>query len=139
MAVVTDAHTGFIKEEYVGPTMPDIALLGPTIGASVAVAAAEQAASRRGSASVRADPTVGYIFARLSPLRGRWPVTVANARHRRLSTLRTIAAGEEGISGSVSFREKPGIYILSAPRCKRRVLRVKARRTSSVILFCSKG
>jgi hypothetical protein len=136
MVVVADAHTGFIKEEYLGPTAPDISLLGPTTTASVQ---AEGAApeNQTATASERLNPKLGIIVGRLSPARVHWPVSVANAHHHRLATERSLTSGLETKAGHFSFRELEGKYFVSAPGCGSRSVRVHGRRTTHVVLRCN--
>ncbi len=140
MVVVTDAHTGFVKEEYVGPTAPDVGLLGTTETTTAgAVEAAVARSARRAQASVRATPRLGAILGRVRPGRVGWPVTLATVEGRRLGTRRTLAAGAETAAGAFAFRELEGRYVLSAPRCRRTKVHVRARATTNVVLSCAGG
>jgi len=136
LVVVADAHTGFIKEEYLGPTAPDISLLGPTTTASVPAQAAAPE-SQTATASERLNPKLGIIVGRLSPARVHWPVSVANTHHHRLATERSLPSGPETQAGHFSFRELEGSYLVSARGCSSRSVRVRGRRTTHVILHCN--
>jgi hypothetical protein len=134
MVVVADAHTGFIKEEYLGPTPPDISLLGPR---STAFAPAKAVASEsQATASVRLNPKRGEIVGRLIPARVHWPVSVANTHHHRLATEKSLQSGPETNAGEFSFRELEGRYIVSAPGCGSRTVTVRGRRETHVTLHC---
>lgn len=135
LVVVADAHTGFVKEEYLGPTAPDIGLLGPTTTASVPAQAAAQEA-QTAAVGTHFNVKQGIIAGRLSPPRVRWPVSVANARHRRLATERSLPAGAETRAGEFSFRELEGTYTVSAPRCGSLRVKVRRRRETHITLHC---
>jgi hypothetical protein len=136
VVVVADAHTGFIKEEYLGPTGPNISLLGPTATASVPAETAGSE-SHTAMASVRLNPKLGIINGRLAPARVGWPVSIANIRHRRLATEKSLPAGPETEAGSFSFRELEGNYVVSAPSCGSLRVIVHGRRETRVTLRCN--
>jgi len=139
MVVVADAHTGFVKEEYVGPDAPNLASLGPSVSATApAVAGAVVAAARHAVASVRLSREEGYIAGRLSPVRIGWPVTLSARGHPRETTL-SLPAGEETVAGGFGFRAMAGRYTISAPHCGRHSVRVRGRHTTSLVLHCSAG
>jgi hypothetical protein len=137
MVVVADAHTGFVKEEYVGPAGPDIGLLGPALTTEVMDQPMGQSLGNA-TASERLNPNLGEVSGRLSPPRVSWPVTIANVKGRRLAMQRTSAAGTETKAGSFFFRELAGTYVLSAPHCGKRTVRVHRHHgIATVTLHCS--
>jgi hypothetical protein len=133
LIVVADAHTGFTKELYVGPTSPDLQSLGTPTTAEV------PANSTRASAvaSVRRNPKQGIIAGKLSPIRVRVPVTVRDRRGHKVSMQRTLPRGVETAAGSFLFRELEGRYTLSAPGCQKRAVTVKGRQEVTITLHCA--
>ncbi len=140
MVVVSDAHTGFVKEEYVGQAAPNVALLGPTVSASVAAAATATPGARVAAVGgVRWNPRQGLIVGTVSPARVGWPVTLSDAHRHQLATRRTSAADSETAAGSFSFRAIAGTYEVGAPGCRRRAVRVRGHRTTTITLHCAAG
>jgi hypothetical protein len=136
VVVVADAHTGFIKEEYLGPTAPNISQLGVTATASVPAETAGSE-SQTATASVRLNPKLGIISGRLSPARVGWPVSITNIHRRRLATEKSLPSGPETKAGSFSFRELEGKYVVSAPGCGSLRVTVRGRRETHVSLHCN--
>jgi hypothetical protein len=135
LVVVVDAHTGFVKEEYLGATPPDIGLLGPTSTAQVpAEALAGESDAAR--ASERLNPKLGVLAGVLKPPRVHRRVSIVSAdRHRRAAKW-SLPAGPETKRGSFSFRVLEGEYFVSAPGCGSRRVTVHGRRTVHVTLRC---
>jgi hypothetical protein len=141
MVVVADAHTGFVKEEYVGPTAPEIGLLGPTLDATVATESSVAQSARHAPPSEQRPMKYGLILGHLSFSKAGWPVTIANTSGYRLVTKLTKSARRQARAGSFSFREIAGSagrrYVISAPRCGKRVVRVWSHSITKVTLHCS--
>ncbi len=129
MIVVADAHTGFIKEEYLGPSAPQIATLWPTIVTSVP-------RESSGATSARLNPHVGAIVGRLSPARAHQLVSVIDSHHRRVMSTRSLARSRETVAGAFSFRIAEGRYLVTSAGCKSQIVPVAGRSTSHVLLRC---
>jgi hypothetical protein len=133
MVIVTDAHTGFIKERYLGPAAPDISLLGPELNTTIpAVAGMARAAT-----AVRRDPKLGFIEGRLIPARVGRLVTLRDTHGRVVSTARSLAAGTETRAGDFGLRALEGHYVISAPHCGRLSLHIRGRHTTVITIHCS--
>ena len=120
MVIVTDAHTGFIKERYLGPAAPDLSLLGPELNATIpAVTGTEAAGTARAAAAVRSNPKLGFIEGRLIPARVGRLVTLRDTHGHVVDTAKSRAASTENRAGTFTLRESEGHYVISAPRCGR--------------------
>jgi hypothetical protein len=129
LVLVADAHTGFIKEEYLGPAAPEIATLGPTVRASVT------AESSTAQAATRLNPKIGYILGSERPTKVGMRVTIWRKGHR-LETTTTIGGSRETKTGEFGFREVEGTYKLTANHCRPLTVRVHRRRTTTAVLHC---
>jgi hypothetical protein len=133
MVIVTDAHTGFIKERYLGPVAPDVSLLGPELNATIpAVTGMARAAT-----AVRRDPKLGFIEGRLIPARVGRLVTLRGTHGHVVDSMKSLAAGTETRAGAFGFRALEGHYVISAPHCGRLSLHIRGRHTSAITLHCS--
>jgi hypothetical protein len=138
MVIVTDAHTGFIKERYLGPAAPDLSLLGPELNATIpAVTGTEVTSTARAATAVRRDPKLGFIEGRLIPARVGRLVTLRDTHGHVVDTAKALAASTENRAGAFSLRASEGHYVISAPRCGRLSLHIRGRHTSAVTLHCS--
>jgi hypothetical protein len=138
MVIVTDAHTGFIKERYLGPAAPDVSLLGPELNATVpAVAGTVTATAQAATAAARRNPKLGFIEGRLIPARVGRLVTLRDTHGRVVYTARSLAASTETRAGAFGFRALEGHYVISAPRCGSLSLQIRGRHTSAITLHCS--
>ena len=133
MVIVTDAHTGFIKERYLGPQAPDLSLLGPELNTTIP--AEEVVGTAR--AATMLNPKLGSIQGRLSPARVGRLVTLRDAHGRVVHTTRSVAASTETRAGSFGFRALEGHYVISAPHCGRLSLHIRGLHVSAVTLHCS--
>lgn len=134
MVIVTDAHTGFIKERYLGPTAPDVSLLGPELNMTIpAVTDTAQTAT----AAVRRDPKLGFIEGRLIPARVGRLVTLRDTHGHVVDSIKSLAAGTETRAGDFGLRALEGHYVISAPHCGRLSLHIRGRHTSIITLHCS--
>jgi hypothetical protein len=131
MVIVTDAHTGFIKERYLGPQAPDLSLLGPELNTTIP---AEVDTAR---AVTMLNPKLGSIQGRLSPARVGQLVTLRDAHGRVVHTTRSVATSTETRAGSFGFRALEGHYVISAPHCGRLSLHIRGLHVSAVTLHCS--
>jgi hypothetical protein len=138
MAIVTDAHTGFIKERYLGPAAPDVSLLGPELNTTIpAVAGMEATGTARAAKAVLPNRKLGFIEGRLIPARVGRLVTLRNTHGRVVDTARSLAANKENRAGAFTLRTSGGHYVISAPHCGRLSLHIRVRHTSAVTLHCS--
>jgi hypothetical protein len=137
MVIVTDAHTGFIKERYLGPAAPDVSLLGPELNATIPAVTGTEAAGTARAAAVRSNPKLGFIEGRLIPARVGRLVTLRDTHGHVVDTAKSRAANTESRAGTFTLRESEGHYVISAPRCGRLSLHIRARHTSVVTLHCS--
>jgi hypothetical protein len=131
LILVADAHTGFTKEIYLGPTSPDLASLGQTTTVLV------PADSVQGVTSVRLNPRQGVIAGKLSPARVHVPVTLRNSRGKKVAVQPTLPKGTETAAGSFLFSELAGRYTLSAPGCATQHVTLKRRHEVTVTLHCA--
>jgi hypothetical protein len=140
MAIVTDAHTGFIKERYLGSAAPDVSLLGQKLSVTIPAAATGTAATgsgARAATTVRHNPTLGFIEGRLIPARVGRLVTLRDTHGHVVDSTKSLAPGAETRAGSFILRVSEGHYVISAFRCGRRSLHIRARHTLTVTLHCS--
>jgi hypothetical protein len=132
LIIVADAHTGFTKEIYLGPSSPDLASLGQTTTVQV------PADSVQAVASVRLNPRQGVIAGKLRPARVHVPVTLRNDRGHKVAVQRTLPRGAETAAGSFLFNELEGGYTLSAPGCTTQHVALKGHHEVTVTLHCAK-
>ncbi len=138
MAIVTDAHTGFIKERYLGPAAPDVSLLGPELNTTIpAVAGTAATGTARAAKAVLPNRKLGFIEGRLIPARVGRLVTLRDTHGHVVDNAKSRAASTESRAGTFTLRASEGHYIISAPRCGRLSLHIRARHTSVVTLHCS--
>lgn len=138
MVIVTDVHTGFIKERYLGPAAPDVSLLGPELNTTIpAVTGTAVTGMSRAATAVRRNPKLGFIEGRLIPARVGRLVTLRDTHGRVVDTARSLAASTETRAGTFGFRASEGHYLISAPHCGRLSLHIRGRHTSAITLHCS--
>jgi hypothetical protein len=138
MAIVTDAHTGFIKERYLGPVVPDIALLGQGVNTTIPAATGTEAGTARAAGALRREPKRGgLIVGKLVPARVGRLVTLRDTHGHVVDSMKSLAKGTEAIAGGFSLRAPEGRYVVSAPHCGRRSLDIRGRHTLNVTLRCS--
>jgi hypothetical protein len=140
MAIVTDAHTGFIKERYLGPAAPDVYLLGPEVSTTIPAAAIGTAATGNtasAATAVKPNRNRGYIEGRLVPARIGRLVTLRDTHGHVVDSTKSLPAASETHAGAFILRVSEGHYVISAPRCGGRSLHVRARHTLTVTLHCS--
>jgi hypothetical protein len=138
MALIVDAHTGFVEGRYVGSETPPLNDLGPV--ATMNVTAESTTAF---AASVRArERAPGDIIGRLY-VHGRatagWRIVIARSTakltSRPVKTLRTMSGGEFFV------RVHPGKYVIGAEGAKRKLcgvhsFTVPARPETRVTVRC---
>lgn len=139
MAIVTDAHTGFIKERYLGPTAPDVSLLGQEVNTTIpAATGTETTGTVRAAGAIRREPKRGgLIVGKLIPARVGRLVTLRDTHGHVVDSMKSLAKGTETIAGGFSLRATEGHYVVSAPHCGRLSLHIRGRHTLVVTLHCS--
>src|SRR5258708_20864456 len=112
MVIVTDVHTGFIKERYRGTAAPDVSLLGPELNTTIP---AVTGMARAATAAVRRNPKLGFIEGRLIPARVGRLVTRRDTHGHVVDTAKSPAATTENRAGAFGFRALKGHYRITAP------------------------
>ena len=140
MAIVTDAHTGFIKERYLGTLAPDVSLLGQEVNVTIPAVATDSAATSSGAhaaATAKHNPTLGFIEGKLVPARTGRLITLEDTHGHVVADTKSRASGAGTHAGAFVLRISEGRYVVSASHCGERSLRVRARHATAVTLHCS--
>jgi hypothetical protein len=118
MALIVDAHTGFVEGRYVGSETPPISELGPVATMNIAAESATAFAASARARERAPGNIIGKLYVHGHTATG-WRIVIARSKaeltSRPVKTLRTKSGGEFFV------KVQPGTYVIGAENSKRRL------------------